>query len=61
MSTTKEHIIDMIQYLPEDITTEDFLYELYFKLQVEIGLRELEEGKGIPHEEVKEKLAKWLH
>jgi predicted transcriptional regulator len=29
---------------------------LYFKLQVDAGLRELDEGKGIPHEEVE----KWI-
>jgi predicted transcriptional regulator len=26
--------------------------ELYFKIQVDKGLKELDEGKGIPHQEV---------
>ncbi len=31
-----------------------------FKAQVDDGLRELDEGKGIPHMEVEQKLSKWL-
>ena len=31
--------------------------ELYFKMQVDDGLKELDEGKGIPHEEVEERIA----
>jgi len=30
--------------------------ELYFKLQVDAGLKELDEGKGIPNEEVEKRL-----
>ncbi len=31
-----------------------------FKKQVAIGLKELDEGKGIPHEDVKKRMARWL-
>jgi predicted transcriptional regulator len=33
---------------------------LRFKMQVDAGLKELDEGKGISHEETKECLSKWL-
>ena len=33
---------------------------LSFKLQVNAGLKELDEGKGIPHEQVEKRLKKWL-
>jgi len=36
---------------------DDILSERYFKLQVDGGLRELDEGKGIPHQEVKERMS----
>ena len=42
----------MIQSLPDDVTVNDIMAELYFKLQVDAGLKELDEGKGIPHEEI---------
>ncbi len=48
----KQEVIKMIQSLPEEVTVDDIMAELYFKLQVDAGLRELDEGKGIPQEEV---------
>lgn len=60
MASPREHALDMIQALPDDATLDDILEELYFKLEVDAGLRELDEGKGIPHEEVEARLAKWL-
>ncbi len=44
--------------LPEDITFDDAIE--YFKKQVIAGLKELDEGKGIPHEEVEKRMARWL-
>ncbi|MFH1008846.1 MAG: hypothetical protein V1800_15330 [Candidatus Latescibacterota bacterium] len=60
MPATKEKVIQMIQQLPDDITVDDVFSELYFKLQVDSGLRELDEGKGIPHQKVKERMSKWI-
>ncbi len=50
----------MIQSLPDDVTVKDVMAELYFKLQVDAGLKELDEGKGIPHEEIERRMSKWL-
>ena len=60
MRATKEKVIQMIQQLPDDVTVDDIFSELYFKLQVDSGLRELDEGKGIPHQKVKERMSKWI-
>jgi len=60
MAGVKEQVIHMIQSLPEDATVDDIMSELYFKLQVDAGLRELDEGKGIPHEEVQKRMSRWL-
>jgi predicted transcriptional regulator len=60
MAGVKEQVIQMIQSLPEDITIDDIIAELYFKLQVDAGLKELDEGKGIPHEEVEKRMSQWL-
>ena len=60
MQATKEKVIQMIQQLPEDVTVDDIFSELYFKLQVDLGLRELDEGKGIPHQKVKKRMSKWI-
>jgi predicted transcriptional regulator len=60
MAGIKQQVIQMIQSLPEEVTIDDIMAELYFKLQVDDGLRELDEGKGIPHEEVEKRMTKWI-
>lgn len=61
MSVVKEQIINFVKNLPDnDITLEDVISELYFKLQVDQGLAQLDSGKGIPHSEVKSRMSKWL-
>ena len=56
----KEQVIDLVRNLPDEVTVDDIMRELYFKIQVDKGLKELDEGKGIPHEEVERRLARWL-
>ncbi|MDO8141936.1 MAG: hypothetical protein Q6358_10595 [Candidatus Brocadiales bacterium] len=46
--------------MPDNVTISDIMAELYFKLQVDAGLKELDEGKGIRHEEVEKRMSKWL-
>jgi len=60
MSKVKEQVIQMIESLPEDVTIDEIMAGLYFKLQVDAGLGELNEGQAISHEEVKERMSKWL-
>jgi len=58
--TVKEQVVKMIEKLPDDATVSDVIAELYFKQQVDAGLKELDEGKGISHEKAKEILTRWL-
>lgn len=60
MAEIKQQVIQIIQSLPDDVTLDDIMAELYFKLQVDAGLKELDEGKGVPHEEVEKRISKWL-
>ena len=60
MSGVKQEVLDLIRSLPESVTLDEIMAELYFKLQVDTGLRELDEGKGISHEEVQKRMGKWL-
>lgn len=60
MAEVKEQVIQMIESLPEKVTVDDIMAELFFKLQVDSGLKELDGGKGISHEEVEKRMSKWL-
>ena len=58
--TTKEAIIELIRKLPDDATVDEIMAELFSRRAIEQGLQELDQGQGIPHEEVKGRLAQWL-
>lgn len=58
--TTKETVIDMIQRLPNDVTVADIMAELYFRQKVDKGLRQLDAGEGVDHDEAKKRSGKWL-
>ena len=58
--TIKEIAIKSIQELPEDASWEDIQERINFVAGVRRGLRELDEGKGIPHEKVREEFREWL-
>ena len=63
-SNLKEEIIDLIRKLPEDATIDDIMYHLYVKKKILTGIKDIEQGKVIPHEKVmenaKERLEQWL-
>jgi predicted transcriptional regulator len=58
--STKEEVIKLIKELPEDVTLEDIIDELYVRAKIESGITQLDRGKSLPHDHVKERMAKWL-
>jgi DNA gyrase/topoisomerase IV subunit B len=57
--STKEEILKMINNMPEDTSIDDVMEKLYVKVKIEKAIKELDEGKGIPRDQVKEKFKKW--
>jgi hypothetical protein len=60
MQALKENIITMIKNMPQDVSVEDIMAELYFRYEVDQGIKQLDEGKGIPHEQIEKRMKKWL-
>lgn len=60
MTPVKEQVLTIVERLPDDASLDDIMAEIYFKAQVDAGLRELDEGKGIPHAKVEKRMSKWL-
>ena len=58
--TTKEIAIRTIEQLPDSASWEDIQERINFIAGVRKGLKELDEGKGISHDRVKEEFAEWL-
>ncbi len=58
--TTKEKVIQAVQGLPADASYEDVMDRVLFLAKVERGLAQADAGQTIPHEEVKQKMKRWL-
>jgi predicted transcriptional regulator len=56
MSSAKQAARELIECLPDSASWNDLMYELYVKQKIEEGLKELDEGRSIPHEAVKLRL-----
>jgi len=56
MPSAKDAARNIIDRLPDQATWEDIMYELYVKQKIEAGLKAVEEGRTIPHEEMKRRL-----
>ena len=57
--SVKEKAKSIIDNLPEDSTMDDIMHALYIQIKFNHGIKQIEEGKGIPHEEAKEMMRKW--
>jgi predicted transcriptional regulator len=57
---TKYQVIRMIEDLPEKVSVDGIVAELFFRLQVDAGLKELDEGRGVSHKSVEKRISKWL-
>lgn len=55
MATTKKQALEMIKKLPEKATWDDIMYEIYVRKKIEAGIKATDEGRVVPHDEVKKR------
>ncbi len=60
MPTAKEEVKKILDNLPDDASLEDIQYQIYVVQKVERGLNDLEEGRVISNDAVKQKMSQWL-
>jgi hypothetical protein len=60
MNPVKEEIKKMIDSLPEEVSYDDIMAEIYFKQRVDKSLAQIEKGETISHEEANQRLSKWI-
>ncbi len=56
----KEHIINLLNKMPEEVPIGDLIAELHFREKLNRGLKQIEDGKLISHKDAKQRLSKWL-
>lgn len=52
----KESAQNIIDQLPEHASWNDIMYELYVKQKIEAGIKAAEEGRTVPHDQVKARI-----
>lgn len=56
----KEMAKRTIDSLPDNATLDDVIHALYIRAKFEHGERQIREGRGIPHEQAKQRIQKWV-
>jgi predicted transcriptional regulator len=59
--TDKQFVLDTVQKLPDDTPLEKISEEIEFLVAVQQGLKALDEGRVVSHEDVKAMVASWAN
>jgi predicted transcriptional regulator len=57
-TTIKSELIDIAKRIPDTASYSDAMYELYVRMKVARGKKAADEGRVVPHAEVKRRFAK---
>lgn len=57
-TTIKSELIDIAKHIPDSASYSDAMYELYVRMKIARGKKAADEGRIIPHAEVKRRFAK---
>ena len=58
--TAKERVVRAVQEMPDDTSIEEVVERLVFLAKIERGIEQADAGQTVPHERVKDRMAKWL-
>ena len=53
--TVKEEARQVLEHLPENVSWDQLLYELYVRQKISAGIQAADEGRVISHEDVKKR------
>ena len=56
----KQLALDSIKRLPDNVTLETIAERTEFLRAIRKGVDQIERGQAVPHDEVKQHLARWL-
>ena len=60
MDSPKIEALEIIQNMKDDVTWDKLAYTFYVRASVERGIKDIEEGRGIPHEVVMKEMDEWV-
>ena len=57
---TKEMVLEAVKNLPDNAEIEDAMERLLLLAKIERGIEQADAGQTISHDEVKQRVSKWL-
>ena len=60
MQTAKQEVMELLKVLPDNSTLEEIQYHLYVRQKVQMGLKDVEQGKIFSQAGVEKRMEKWL-
>lgn len=57
-ATIKSELRDIADHIPESATYGDAMYQLYVRMKIAQGKQAADDGRVIPHDEIKRRFAK---
>ena len=58
MPTAKKQALEMVMKLPDKATWDDIMYGVYVRKKMEACIQAADEGRVVPHENVKKRFIK---
>lgn len=55
--SVKAEAEELVRSLPDEASWDDVMYEIYVRQKIEQGMRAAEDGRVIPHDEVRKRFA----
>ena len=59
MATPKEEITRLIQQQPDDSSYDEIVRELAFRVMIQRGLKDSDDGRTITNEEMRHRIRQW--
>jgi len=56
MQSVKEMARELIEHLPDTATFDDLMYEFYVRQKIEAGLKAVNEGRTLSHDDARKRL-----
>jgi predicted transcriptional regulator len=58
--TAKEEVATFLRNMPDDLTFDEVMYELFVLEKLKVSMQASENGEVSTHDEVKERFKQWL-
>ena len=58
--SNKEAVLEVVRQLPDEMSVDDIIEHLTILAALRRAEEEIDAGRGVPHDEVKKRIASWL-